>query len=79
MSAHCNLAEAFPEHVEHIRKLEQTSQRFQHLAAEYKKINHELSHLEIATDSPDEGYIERLKKMRLAVKEEVVYLLADAE
>ncbi len=78
MSETNDLASAFPEHRERIHQLKTSNNHFKKLNEQYEKLSKELHRIENGVETPEDAYTEQLKKLRLAVMDEIAHLLAQA-
>lgn len=78
MSQTNDLASAFPEHKEQIHVLKATNGHFKRLNDEYEKLSKELHRIETGAETPEDAYVEQLKKLRLAVMDQLAHMLAEA-
>lgn len=77
-SQHHDLLHEFPEHKERIHELKVENKRFAKLFNEYHKIGKELHRIEQEIETPDDRYVEGLKKMRLLLKDELFVIVSSA-
>ncbi|MGB0659537.1 MAG: YdcH family protein [Mangrovicoccus sp.] len=72
------LAEEFPEQAQLVRDLRQTDARFARLADEYHQINKTLHRVETNIEPMCDIEALRLRKSRIALKDQIARLLAEA-
>lgn len=72
---HHDLANQFPEHVARIHELKASDAHFARLASEYHSLAKELHAIEAGTETPSDDYVEKLKKQRLALLDEIHAML----
>lgn len=73
--AHHDLAHEFPEYRDKIRDLKQHDGHFARLAADYHELVKELHLIESGGETPEDAYVEQLKKKRLKAKDEIGEML----
>jgi uncharacterized protein len=72
------LHEEFPEQIEAIKALKGANAHFTRLADEYHEINRTIHRMETDVEPVEDATLEAAKKRRLALKDEIAGLLADA-
>lgn len=72
---HHDLAQEFPEFKEKIHQLKQSDNHFTNLYNQYQAVDKELFRIEEEIETPADGYVEDLKKKRLALKDELYAIL----
>jgi uncharacterized protein YdcH (DUF465 family) len=70
-----DLHSEFPDHHDRIRELKMDNTHFSKLSEAYEKIVKELHRIEVQIETPDDLYIEDLKKRRLFLKDELFAML----
>jgi uncharacterized protein YdcH (DUF465 family) len=73
------LQEEFPEEVSFIQRLTRTSYEFRRLAARYDEVNRDIYRIESEEEPTTDEVLERLKKRRLKLKDEIASALAQLE
>ncbi|HQS30947.1 MAG: GTP-binding protein [Polaromonas sp. 39-63-203] len=72
-----DIAHEFPEHLEKMRSLKTSSQRFANLFAAYDQDNHAIARYEKGQGVITDEALEALKKKRLKTKDEIYQMLKD--
>jgi len=70
-----DLHHEFPELGDKIRELKMGNTRFSKLFDEYDDVVKELHRIEMAIETPEDNYVEMLKKKRLMLKDELYGML----
>lgn len=70
-----DLHHEFPELGDKIRELKMGNTRFSKLFDEYDDVVKELHRIEMAIETPEDNYVEMLKKRRLMLKDELYGML----
>ena len=65
------LRDEFPQEVQHIERLIKSDHEFGRLAASYEEVNNEIYRIESEEAPTTDEVLERLKKRRLALKDEI--------
>jgi len=72
------LAEEFPEHKDTIHRLKMSNAHFAKLFEEYHNVTAEVSRIEQEIETVSDDVTEKLKKKRLALKDEIFAMLKKA-
>jgi uncharacterized protein len=72
------LHEEFPEHTQLLHDLKLGNAHFASLADKYHEINRSIHRIEAQVDAAEDAVLEQLKKMRLALKDQISTMLATA-
>lgn len=72
------LAEDFPEYADKIHELRQNNAHFARLADEYHDVNRAVHRAETDVEPTDDLHMAELRKQRMALKDEIAKLLAQA-
>lgn len=72
---HHPLVVEFPEHKDAIHRLKMENRHFQNLMEKYEKIDKHVFRIEDGEEPSDDVYVEKLKKQRLALKDEIYKML----
>ncbi len=72
------LSEEFAEHAETIHQLKQSNAHFAKLAEDYHTINRAVHRMETRVEAVDEATEADARRRRLALKDEIAKMLADA-
>jgi uncharacterized protein YdcH (DUF465 family) len=72
------LAEEFPEHIQAMSQLKQTNTHFAAVAERYHHLNRDIHRAETDVAPTSDAVLEEWKKLRLALKDEILTLLAKA-
>jgi len=72
------LADEFPEHKDRIHELRLNNAHFAKLADAYHDVNREVHRMETRVEAVDEATEEIARKRRLALKDEIAAMLANA-
>lgn len=78
MSEPIDLNHAFPDHVELMHTLRGSDGHFQKLYTQYMELEKELGLIAKQAETPDDAFVEELKKKRLATKDEMMSILNKA-
>ncbi|MCG9890100.1 MAG: YdcH family protein [Thermosynechococcaceae cyanobacterium MS004] len=70
-----SLVSEFPELRERIHTLKTTDAHFARLFDEYNDVEHEVHHIEAGAEASSDERLEKLKKQRLSLKDELFSLL----
>ena len=70
-----DLHHEFPELGDKIREMKMGNTRFSKLFDEYDDVVKELHRIELAIETPEDSYVESLKKKRLMLKDELYGML----
>ena len=73
-----SLTTEFPEMKERIHQLKMRDNHFARLFAEYDKVAHDVYRIETGAESTSDEHLEKLKKTRLKLKDELFSLLKKA-
>ncbi len=73
------LTEEFPGQVPLIQQLAQTNYEFQRLASAYYEINRHICRIESEDETTSDEVLEKLKKRRLLLKDDIAAVLAKAQ
>jgi hypothetical protein len=73
------LQEEFPEKTKLIERLKKTNYEFERLAARYDEVNGKIHQIESEEEPTTDEVLERLKKQRLKLKDEIAATLAKME
>lgn len=76
--AHHDLAHELPEYRDRIPGLKTSDEHFAKLYGDYHELAKELHRIEIGAETPEDAYVEELKRKRLAIKDELAAMLRDA-
>lgn len=76
--AHHDLAHELPEYKDKIHQMKMDNGHFARLSTDYHGVVKELHQIEIGAETPDDNYVETLKKKRLALKDELSEMLRKA-
>jgi uncharacterized protein YdcH (DUF465 family) len=74
-----DLGEEFPQGTSLIERLTKSDYHFRRLAARYDEVNGKIYRIESEDDPTTDEVIERLKKRRLKLKNEIAAILAKVE
>lgn len=72
------LHEEFPDRIEAIRALKESSAHFARIADAYHEINRRIHRMETDVEPTDDATLETSKKQRLSLKDEIAQLLQSA-
>ncbi|MCA9583623.1 MAG: YdcH family protein [Myxococcales bacterium] len=75
---HHDLVHEFPEHRDAIHTLKMNDGHFARLASDYHDLAKELHRIEVGAETPDDMYVEELKKKRLFLLDEIHGILHKA-
>lgn len=70
------LAEEFPEHLEKIHALKQSSAHFARLFEDYHELNRAIHRAETNIEPTDDFHMEDMRKRRMKLKDQIYVLLA---
>jgi len=70
-----DLHHEFPDLIDKIREMKMGNSRFSKLFDEYDDVVKELHRIEMGIETPDDNYVETLKKERLLLKDELYAML----
>lgn len=73
------LQEEFPQEASLIERLTRSNYEFEQLAARYDEVNRKIQRIESEEEPTTDEVLERLKKRRLKLKDEVAAILAKLE
>ncbi|MGZ5917568.1 MAG: YdcH family protein [Methyloceanibacter sp.] len=73
------LQDEFPEEARLIERLTETNYQFRRVAARYDEVNRNIYRIESEEEPTTDEVLERLKKRRLKLKDEVAAMLAKLE
>jgi uncharacterized protein YdcH (DUF465 family) len=73
------LQEEFPQEVRFIQRLMRTNYQFKRLANRYDEINGKIYRIESEEEPTSDEVLERLKKQRLKIKDEIASMLRKLE
>jgi len=73
------LKDEFPEEARLIERLMKTNYEFRRLAARYDEVNGNIHRIESEEEPTTDEVIERLKKRRLKLKDEIAAMIAQLE
>ncbi len=73
------LQEEFPQEASLIERLTRSNYEFKQLAARYDEVNRKIQRIESEEEPTTDEVLERLKKRRLKLKDEVAAILAKLE
>lgn len=73
------LQEEFPQEVPFIERLIKTNYQFRRLASRYDEVNRNIYRIESEEEPTTDELLERLKKRRLKLKDEIAAMLAKLE
>ncbi len=73
------LQEEFPQEVRFIQRLMRTNYQFKRLATRYDEINGKIYRIETEEEPTSDEVLERLKKQRLKIKDEIASMLRKLE
>ncbi len=73
------LAEEFPDQEPLIQRLAHTSYEFQRLASAYDEVNSHIWRIESEDEPTSDEALEKLKKRRLLLKDDIAAVLAEAQ
>jgi uncharacterized protein YdcH (DUF465 family) len=73
------LQEEFPEEAQLIERLKKSNYEFGRLAARYDEINGNIHRIETEEEPTTDEVLERLKKRRLKLKDEIASMIAKLE
>jgi uncharacterized protein YdcH (DUF465 family) len=73
------LNEEFPQDFEVVHRLTMNDGRFRKLRARYLEANHAVNRIEQGIEAADDARLEGLKKLRLALLDEISELIATAK
>ncbi len=73
------LAEEFPDQEPLIQQLAHTSYEFQRLASAYDEVNRHIWRIESEDEPTSDEALEKLKKRRLLLKDNITAVLAEAQ
>ena len=73
------LQEEFPQEVRFIQRLMRTNYQFRRLATRYDEINGKIYRIETEEEPTSDEVLERLKKQRLKIKDEIASMLRKLE
>lgn len=76
MSQAHELTATFPQHKERIHELKMSDGHFRKLHEQYDEVSKELHRIEAEVETPEDAYVEQLKKKRLALLDEIARMLA---
>ena len=75
---HHDLVHELPEYREKIHEMKVSNSHFARLFDEYHEVDHEVRRIEQGVETPDDDYVEEMKKKRLALKDELFAMLKAA-
>jgi len=70
-----DLAHEFPEYRETIRQLKSGNHHFSRLFDEYHEIDHEVLRIETGIENSSDEYLDKRKKIRLHLKDELFQMI----
>ena len=70
-----DLHHEFPEYESEIRHLKMNNNHFARFFKEYDEIDDELMRIQQGIETPDDNYVETLKKKRLFYKDEMYFMI----
>ncbi|WP_020395033.1 YdcH family protein [Thiolinea disciformis] len=70
-----DLVHEFPEHRERIHELKINDHHFAHLFEQYNEVEHHIHRIEQGIETPEDAYVETLKKQRLHLKDELLAII----
>ncbi len=70
-----NLIHELPEYKDQIHKLKMTDNHFAKLFEEYHELDHEVLRVEEGIENTSDDYLEKLKKKRLMLKDQLFSML----
>jgi uncharacterized protein YdcH (DUF465 family) len=73
------LRDEFPNEVRLIERLTETSREFKQLATRYDEVNQHIYRIESEEEPTTDEVLERLKKQRLKLKDDIATMLIKAE
>ena len=73
------LAEEFPQELQFIERMRKTDHDFGRLAARYDEVNQQIYRIESEEEPTTDEVLERLKKRRLKLKDDIAAILAKLE
>jgi uncharacterized protein YdcH (DUF465 family) len=73
------LQDEFPEEAPFIKRLAETNYQFRRVAARYDEVNRNIYRIESEEEPTTDDVLERLKKRRLRLKDEIAAMLARLE
>lgn len=73
------LQEEFPEEARFIERLTRTNYQFRRLATRYDEVNRKIYRIESEEEPTTDEVLERLKKRRFKLKDEIAAILAKLE
>jgi uncharacterized protein YdcH (DUF465 family) len=74
-----DLQEEFPQETSLIERLTRSDYQFRRLAARYDEVNGKICRIESEDEPTTDEVLERLKKQRLKLKDEIAAILAKVE
>ncbi len=75
---HHPLVKEFPEHRDATHRLKMGNAHFHRLMEEYEALDKQIFRIEDGSQPSDDAHLERLKRQRLALKDELYALLQNA-
>ena len=73
-----DLIHELPEHRETIHNLKMTDNHFARLFDEYHEVDHEIHRIETGEETPSDEYVEKKKKQRLNLKDNLLRMIKEA-
>ena len=73
--SHHPLVTEFPEHKDDIHRLKMNDAHFQVLMEKYEGLDKHIFRIEDGSEPSEDAYVEKLKKERLALKDEMLTIL----
>ncbi len=73
--SHHPLITEFPEHKDAIRRLKMGDAHFQALMEKYEDLDKHVFRIEDGSEPSEDSYVEKLKKERLALKDDILQML----
>ena len=73
--SHHPLVTEFPEHKDAIHRLKMEDTHFQVLMEKYEELDKHVFRIEDGSEPSEDAYVEKLKKERLALKDEILKIL----
>ena len=73
--SHHPLVTEFPEHKDAIHHLKMSDAHFQVLMEKYEELDKHIFRIEDGSEPSEDAYVEKLKKERLALKDEILKIL----
>ena len=73
------LPDEFPQEISLIERMMKTNYEFRRLAARYDEVNRQIHRIELEEEPTTDEVLERLKKRRLKLKDEIATILTKLE